>query len=97
MAITKTVAKALQKNRHKYSRVHLSVQQLKNLNFFETEEDEVMPCCARTAYDVQSGFIHCGKVSDYVAEVKRDGEIVGVIAFCKTHFRRFRTELSFHK
>ena len=56
------------------------------LSFRIVKEHEIYQCCHRVANDPQSGPIFCGRVAEYVTEIK-DGEsdVTGVVALCKRH------------
>lgn len=55
----------------------LSRDEVSKLEFRRTLSHEILQCCVKTQYDMQSGPIYCGRVSEWVAYFK-DGMLVAL-------------------
>ena len=77
MSMTKTEAKNLLKGDFIPGGSTVSLDELRQLEFRETTENEVYQCCAQTGTDIQSGPGYCGDIAEFVAFFD-DGEVIAM-------------------
>jgi len=77
MTMTKTEAKNLLKRDFIPGGKNVSSDELKQLEFRRTTENEVFQCCVQTGRDVQSGPGYCGDIAEFVAFFD-DGRMVAM-------------------
>ena len=65
--ITKTQAKNLLPSDFVPGGKQLTSEELRNLKFRRTTENEIFQCCVITGEDIQSGPYFCGQIAEFVA------------------------------